>query len=237
MLRRIAALGGAFALSSGILAGQAFGTAAGSTSVMAHDLVYEGNSPLRLLYESAYCWTAGWTDPAAGLAAVRFPDGALLQQLQFWGYDADPDWLTVSLLETCQGVGFDPPVTSILGSVDSFGAIGTYFGFTPLNDHRVDNEHCGYTVRVRFNPGGACKLDALQLQKVHVGWVRDVSPAPATATYSDVPTNHAFFQYVEALAKAGVTGGCGSGKFCPDAPLTRGQMATFLARALGLEWP
>lgn len=36
------------------------------------------------------------------------------------------------------------------------------------------------------------------------------------------------------LAAAGITGGCGDGRFCPDAPLTRAQMAVFLARALGL---
>lgn len=62
-----------------------------------------------------------------------------------------------------------------------------------------------------------------------------VSPAPAHATFGDVPTSHPFFRYVEALA-AGVTGGCGGGNFCPDAPMTRGQMAVFLAKALGLQW-
>ena len=63
-----------------------------------------------------------------------------------------------------------------------------------------------------------------------------VSPAPGTATFGDVPKSHPFFRYVEALAAAGVTGGCGGGNFCPDAPLTRGQMAVFLAKALGLQW-
>ncbi|MDH5373775.1 MAG: S-layer homology domain-containing protein [Acidimicrobiia bacterium] len=37
-----------------------------------------------------------------------------------------------------------------------------------------------------------------------------------------------------ALADAGVTQGCGSALFCPDAVLTRGQMAAFLVRALSL---
>lgn len=36
------------------------------------------------------------------------------------------------------------------------------------------------------------------------------------------------------LAATGITGGCGDGRFCPDAPLTRAQMAVFLSRALGL---
>ena len=63
-----------------------------------------------------------------------------------------------------------------------------------------------------------------------------MSPAPGTPTFSDVPTTHLFYQAIEALAAAGITGGCGGGKFCPSDPITRGQMAAFLARALGLHW-
>jgi hypothetical protein len=51
-----------------------------------------------------------------------------------------------------------------------------------------------------------------------------------------VPTNHPFFQFIEALAASRITSGCGGGNFCPDAPVTRGQMAVFLARALGLNF-
>lgn len=65
-----------------------------------------------------------------------------------------------------------------------------------------------------------------------------MSPAPATATFpNDVPTTHAFFRFVEALAASGVTGGCGPRSYCPDAAVTRGQMAVFLATALGLHFP
>lgn len=39
------------------------------------------------------------------------------------------------------------------------------------------------------------------------------------------------------LVASGITAGCGSGNYCPDAPLTQGQMAVFLAKALGLQWP
>ena len=70
-----------------------------------------------------------------------------------------------------------------------------------------------------------------------VTWRRTLSPAPAVASFADVPATHGFFQFVEALARAGITGGCGGGNFCPDSPLTRGQMAVFLASALGLHWP
>ncbi|MGD9252696.1 MAG: S-layer homology domain-containing protein [Holophagae bacterium] len=64
-----------------------------------------------------------------------------------------------------------------------------------------------------------------------------VSPAPGTATFGDVPTGHPFFRFVEALADSGITAGCGGGNYCPDAPVTRGQMAVFLSSALGLHWP
>ena len=72
---------------------------------------------------------------------------------------------------------------------------------------------------------------------VRVYYHLQVSPAPGAATFGDVPTGHPFFQFVEALAASGITAGCGNGNFCPDAPLTRGQMAVFLSKALGLHWP
>ena len=39
---------------------------------------------------------------------------------------------------------------------------------------------------------------------------------------------------IEALAEAGVTTGCRTDLFCPQGPVTRGEMATFLGRALGV---
>ena len=225
---------------------QTWGTAAGYTTKMAHD--FSGETPnccdppkaLQQYLGATYCPTErGLFESVQAQAQVDVPDGARLAQLQFWAYDVDPDdGLTVDFWETCQAPGLNAPVSTKLATADSFGAIGTYFGFTPLDDHRVNARDCAYSVRVWFNPsGGYCKGSAIQLQKVQVSWVRDVAPSPQFPTFADVPTDHPFFQYIEALASSGVTGGCGSNNYCPDAPLTRGQMATFLSRALGLEWP
>jgi hypothetical protein len=71
---------------------------------------------------------------------------------------------------------------------------------------------------------------------VRITWHRQVSPPPALATFPDVPTNHPFFQYVEALYAAGITAGYGNGNFGVNDPITRAQMAVFLAKALGLHW-
>jgi len=97
----------------------------------------------------------------------------------------------------------------------------------------VDNFLSSY--RLQAGAGGP----TTQIAGMIVGYVLQVSPAPPTATFNDVPTNHPFFQYIEALAHSGITGGCQAAPplYCPDAPLTRGQMAVFLAKALGLQWP
>jgi hypothetical protein len=52
--------------------------------------------------------------------------------------------------------------------------------------------------------------------------------------FSDVPASDPFAKWIEQLAREGVTGGCGSGKFCPETAVTRGQMAVFLSKTFRL---
>ncbi len=70
-----------------------------------------------------------------------------------------------------------------------------------------------------------------------IWWRHQVAPGPATATFADVPTSSPFFKYVEALFASGVIAGCGSGNYCPNNPVTRGQLAVFLAASLGMGFP
>ena len=95
-----------------------------------------------------------------------------------------------------------------------------------------------YVLVARFGLNGFQEFGTeMRLRGARILFRRQISPAPGSATFGDVPTGHPFFQFVEALAASGITAGCGSGNYCPDAPLTRGQMAVFLAKALGLHWP
>jgi hypothetical protein len=99
----------------------------------------------------------------------------------------------------------------------------------------VDNDTHSYILAVGAVPG-----TNLGFLSFRVRYRLQVSAAPAVATFADVPTNHPFFRFIEALAAAGVTGGCTpapSPNYCPDAPITRGQMAVFLSVALGLHFP
>lgn len=52
-------------------------------------------------------------------------------------------------------------------------------------------------------------------------------------SFSDDETS-IFEDSINRLAAAGITGGCGNGRFCPNAKVSRGQMAAFLARAFDL---
>jgi uncharacterized repeat protein (TIGR01451 family) len=61
------------------------------------------------------------------------------------------------------------------------------------------------------------------------------SPAaqwPVQVDFLDVAPAHMFHAFVVAIARSGVTAGCGGGNYCPDASVTREQMAVFLLKSL-----
>ena len=49
--------------------------------------------------------------------------------------------------------------------------------------------------------------------------------------FADVPAGAFALGWIEDLADSGITAGCGTGLFCPDAAVTRAQMAVFLLKA------
>jgi S-layer homology domain len=174
------------------------------------------------------------------VATVTLPSGAALDWLDLYYCDTDPMWDIEATLRLLTGPTFDgaaPDYTDV-ATVVSSGSGGCGYAVMQLS-HTINNDvywndGAQYTILVLSrNPIAA----NLSFKGVDLWWHRQVHPAPAVATFNDVPTNHPYFQFIEALADSGVTGGCGSGNYCPDNPLTRGQMAVFLAKALGLYWP
>lgn len=58
---------------------------------------------------------------------------------------------------------------------------------------------------------------------------------PATPYFTDVAAGHPFFKWIQKMRELGITTGCTATTYCPDSPVTRGQMAAFIVRArLGL---
>jgi uncharacterized repeat protein (TIGR01451 family) len=51
--------------------------------------------------------------------------------------------------------------------------------------------------------------------------------------FNDVLPGHPFYDVISRLSARGITSGCGGGNYCPDAGVTREQMAAFILRARG----
>ena len=189
----------------------------------------------------------GYVYPTTGSsnlwAPVQLPSGVEVQYLGFFYYDANALLDIQAIAYAYTGGGFPvsgAPSALDLVTVSSSGASGYGYAYAVLI-HTVNN-------LVAYDPAAAqlaVHVDVgttgptLEFKAVEIWWMRQVSPAPQSATFSDVPTSHPFFQYVEALAASGITAGCQAAPplFCPDQALTRGQMAVFLSKALGLYWP
>ncbi len=56
------------------------------------------------------------------------------------------------------------------------------------------------------------------------------SSTPTTSGFTDLG-NSIFIDQIEWLVEQDITGGCAANRFCPQAPVSRAQMATFLNRA------
>lgn len=80
----------------------------------------------------------------------------------------------------------------------------------------------------RYCPGAAVNRGQLATLLATAFDVPDASGSP----FRDVPGTHA--PAVASLAAAGVTSGCAPDRYCPDAPVSRAQLATLIAELLDL---
>ena len=93
---------------------------------------------------------------------------------------------------------------------------------------------CG---RDRFCPGEALSRWGMAVWLVRLLDGTDARPS-GQVRFTDVDPDIWWAPYVERLAELEVTLGCGDGTtFCPQDPVTRAQMASFLTRALELPTP
>jgi len=163
---------------------------------------------------------------------LHLPEGALLEEVDVSYYDTVTESEPfVSLTRTGAG-----PTDQILNdSLPVWDQGDNMASFLIDPPREIHNDNFIYALTLQLDTVDAMHYTGLY--SVSIRYRLQVSPPPGTATFGDVPTDHPFFQFVEALAASGITAGCGNGNFCPNTPLTRGQMAVFLAKALGLHWP
>jgi hypothetical protein len=162
---------------------------------------------------------------------LHLPEGALLEEVDFHYFDTiDGSQPFVSLVRMGEGLT-DQIINDNLPEWSGGDNDATFVISPPREIHNLNSM---YVLNMSLDTTDSTHYEGLYY--VTIRYRLQVSPPPEVATFGDVPTNHPFFQFVEALAASGITGGCGSGNYCPDAPLTRGQMAVFLSKALGLHW-
>ncbi len=170
-------------------------------------------------------------------APIHLPDGALLTyaELDFCDSNTSGNHLGIAIWDL-PAIGTSPPVDlQDLGSVSNVSqpCASVSADMSGLN-YTVDNKNHRLFVGLLFNAFDSTN----QITAVVIGYKLQVSPAPGSPSFNDVPISHPFFQYIEALKASGITGGCQASPplYCPDNPVTRGQMAVFLAKALGLSF-
>jgi hypothetical protein len=167
-------------------------------------------------------------------APLLLPAGATITAIELEGCDTSVTAALAATLVTCPGPA-GASCTPGGGAATGTAAVPGCAFFrsnltTPLTVNNAANTYFVQEDNVGDTTG------TVSFRAVRIYYKLQVSPAPGTATFTDVPATHIFYQYIEALAASGITAGCAAGQYCPDATLTRGQMAVFLSKALGLHF-
>ncbi len=173
-------------------------------------------------------------------APVMLPTGSLISWVGLYYFDTNPTYDIFAKLTAYSGGAPSTGLATetVLATAASSGSSGLGYVATPLS-YTVDNnvEFDGSAAQLAVVIRVLTNSNTVEFKAVDIWWARQISPPPATQTFNDVAPGDFGYAYVEALAASGVTGGCGGGNYCPNANLTRAQMAVFLSKALGLYWP
>ena len=165
-------------------------------------------------------------------APITLPNGSLIQSVEFRFCDTNAAAAFTSFLTiNSKTVAVAQPVMVSSTAAEVPGCINRTFTLAPALV--VDNNDKAYSLEVNLG----ANTNTISVCHARVYYRLQVSPAPATATFTDVPVGAPQHRFVEALVAAGITAGCGGGNYCPNDPVTRGQMAVFIAASLGMHFP
>ncbi len=195
-----------------------------------------------ILGTTAVTTANGWVSSGGGGGnfdcPVNLPSGARLRRLDVVAYDANDSGSVFGTVVHCPDMDIVPSCVGT-GLVSSSGTAGVPFTGVISLDATASNVTVDKTAELYFARVLLGVNDpSLRFREVNVYYQLQVStPAPGTQTFADVPPSNLYYKGIEALAASGITGGCGNGNFCPNQTVTRGEIATFFARALGLHFP
>jgi S-layer homology domain len=159
-------------------------------------------------------------------ASINLPSGAFLSLARFYYYDNHAGSVTCSIYRNTF-----PNTNTSLQSFTSSGAPGYVSAVLNIN-HTIQNGNGNYNIYV----WGTEASHLLGFSGVRLFWKRQIRtglPHP----FNDIGGLSQNFQdSIAALYQSGITTGTTPTTYSPGNPVTRAQMAAFLARALGLHW-
>ncbi len=164
-------------------------------------------------------------------ASVYIPSGAIVESVQMDYFDSNPSQNVGLAVADCGATA--ESCDNTLAHVMSTGSAG--FGQVATTGIGYPWSNLNNSLLLEVTMGA--HDGSVGLTSAIIGYRLQVSPAPVTPTFADVPASSIYYQFIEALAASGVTGGCDAGLYCPDRAITRAEMAVFLAKALGLHFP
>ena len=213
------------------------GTTRSTTWIAATKFTGKQPSGPDLAYASQHFYTSpGSTSPAMYFAPLELEPGLLVDMMTCAFNDGSTaNDLSFNLQKATIDFTTSSATWTSLGSGSSSGSDGIGY----VNIDITPNEtiqSLGYNIVYQYVIRADIASD-VSFAGCMVAWKRQVSPAPTSATFTDVPTSHPFFKFIQALYSSGITAGCSPTEYCPDQALTRGEMAVFLAAGLGLNYP
>ncbi len=162
------------------------------------------------------------------LAEIHPPNGAILNQVEFDGCNRNS-----AITQVVEGALWDtdtfgndqtpiagPVMISPNPSAPCQAVVATIPGYT------VDNTNRHLIVQVTTSAGD----DTTSFSGIKVMYNQSLFSFSSLPAFADVPPSSPIFPYVQWMFANGITAGCGGGNYCPNSPVTRGQMSVFFTK-------
>ncbi len=140
--------------------------------------------------------------------------------------------MAVFILKAKHGICYTPPPC-----VGLFSDVPCSSPFAPWIEAMANEGITGGCGGGLFCPQNPVRRDQMAVFLTKADRGSSFTPPPCTGRFADVACPSTFANWIEQLAADGITTGCGGGNYCPTNNNTRGQMATFVVKAFGLQAP
>ena len=167
-------------------------------------------------------YNAGITGGCAANPLKYCPDGTVTRAQ-----------MAVFLERGIHGSTYNPPA---VGPSTGFGDVQpSYWSAAWIKQLAADGitGGCGFGNYCPEAPVTRAQMAVFLLRSKH-GASYSPPAAGSSSGFSDVPPTYWAAAWIKQLVAEGITAGCSTGNYCPEAPVTRAQMAVFLVRTFNL---